>query len=234
MHSNEIVCSRATQQATIEFDCHAAINNRPLLARVLSYDQLRDQAITVAQPRFLIPCAAHSLILACLHRVAHHNTDDLLWLSDFACLVQAMSDVDQDDFCKVAAEIKVRRVCAASLRAAGDTLGRDDLSRLAARLEPEMAGDEPTAIYLRENRHPVGDALIRWKSLGSLSQKARFAMEMVFPSRKFLRWKYGTDGYGLYARNLWDVLRLILRGIFRKPAKSPSNAVPNRRGPSHS
>lgn len=234
MHSNEVVCRRQTREANIEFDCHLAINNRPLMARLLTYDELRAQAGQATSLDCLIPSKPHSLLLACLHRVAHHNTEDLLWLSDLSFLVQKMSHQERAEFCQLCQTKRTRLVCASGLDAAAATLKRADLKELSANLDPANALNEPTAVYLRSNRNAVGDAFVRWKSLDSTSKKLRYAWELVFPKREFLRWKYGRSDFYSYILNLRYVIQLIFGGLSHKKAQDTTDRASgklNRQGP---
>src|SRR5262249_51587245 len=64
-------------------DLHWAISNRPLFARMLSFDELRRDARPIATlgADALAPAPVHALILACVHRVAHHDdAPTLIWL----------------------------------------------------------------------------------------------------------------------------------------------------------
>lgn len=77
------------------FDLHWKIANPQLFADLLSYDDLHTEAVAVpalgehARAVDGIP----ALVLACVHRMAHHNDSiDLLWLYDIHLLATGMDE----------------------------------------------------------------------------------------------------------------------------------------------
>src|SRR5581483_5776155 len=66
-------------------DVHWRVSNVRAFADVLSYDEMARDAVPLASlgDRAWGPCPVHALLLASVHRVAHHaDTDHLLWLFD--------------------------------------------------------------------------------------------------------------------------------------------------------
>src|SRR5262249_29782310 len=107
-------------------DVHLRIGNPQLFADVLSYDELADAAIPIpnlhAEGRG--PGNVHSLLLACVHRVAHHgDPDHLIWLYDIALLAGTFDEIDWDRFLTLAFQRKVASVCRRSLERAVDRFG---------------------------------------------------------------------------------------------------------------
>lgn len=232
LHSNEVVCRRETNGVSIEFDCHFEINNRPILARLISYEELRSAA-NLQQNGVLLPCNEHSLLLACMHRVAHNNTEDLLWLSDFAHIADAMNESQRERFVELCREKSASQICEASLRSAATNLGRNDLTDLADALREITTDNEPSAIYLREGRSTTGDAYVRWNSLGSTKQKLLYVGELLFPSRQFLTWKYGPTSRFRLLKNARDLFAMIVGHSSSNPSNPDISdaAKANRAGP---
>lgn len=232
LHSNQIVFRRDINETNMEFDCHFAINNRPIFARLLTIEELR--AKSRQDGRFLFPSLEHSLLLACIHRVAHNNTNDLLWLCDFSYIVGAMSESQKKAFLELCHRKSVRQICGASLSAAGTTLKNDELLSLAKALECNAQAVEPTAVYLRPSRTAVGDAFVRWNSLDSTEKKAKYVCELLFPSRSFLEWKYSDKKNFLLIRNALHLLKLLLRYVNTNDNRTPNGpgmSYETRQGP---
>ena len=60
-----------------------------------------------------------SLLLACVHRAAHHGlSDDLLWIFDIHLLAQQFFEDEWTDFVSLATKHEVRALCAAGLLSA--------------------------------------------------------------------------------------------------------------------
>ena len=230
LHSNEVVCKRSFGDVVIEFDCHHAINNRPLLARLLPYEEIAESARRSENDDVLIPSNVHSLMIACIHRVAHNNTDDLVWLSDFKYLVTRMSAAEKQEFVDECQRKRICQICLAGIESAAATLRVPELVDLAAQIQAIGSRDEPTSVYLRAGRSPVGDALIRWKTQGSLRKQILYGAELLFPNRAYLAWKYGTHGSiaKRYLFSLLDALGLAARGISQRNLDVDG---PKRNGP---
>ncbi len=232
LHSNEVVCRRRTQGTMIEFDCHFEINNRPLLAQLLSYDELRQSATCPGDRNdILVPSLKHSLLLACIHRTAHGNTEDLLWLYDFAYLAEGMTNDERRDFVVTCRRKNATQICHYSLKAAAETLNKPLLMELADQLTSDTGEVEPTAVYLRESRSAVGDAMIRWQSLNSKRAKITYCRELLLPSQNFLNWKYGIEGRWRRLRNGFELVRMALTLLVGKSEKPGGEQ--QRQGPTH-
>lgn len=239
LHSNEVVCRRTVNGVSLEFDCHFAINNRPLLAKLLNYDELKARAVPIEMKTAnsgeridsLVPCLEHSLFLACIHKVAHNNTEDLLWLSDFSHIANAMDQSQIEAFLRLCQDKMASRICAAGIRSAGSSLRHRDLCAIAKQLDSDSKPNEPTAVYLRDNRSSGGDAFVRWNSLETLRKKAYYLAELLFPKRSFLVWKYGANSPFPYLRNIKDLVEMIAKAIFAQVRRVKEPGATNRQGP---
>ncbi|MCU1383748.1 MAG: hypothetical protein JWL71_2445, partial [Acidobacteria bacterium] len=123
-------------------DVHWRISNVLAFRDVLTYADLAREAM--ALPRLgrhaLGPGTVHSLLLACIHRVAHHNNStQLLWLYDIHVLADALDDRGRDRLMAIADARGVRAVCAASLHAAADAFG-GRTRELATRIDARRGG----------------------------------------------------------------------------------------------
>src|SRR4029078_6314769 len=70
-------------------DLHWKISNRPVVADLLTFEELQAQSVPVPAlgPRARRLGDVHALILACVHMAAHHrNLEHLLWCYDLHLL----------------------------------------------------------------------------------------------------------------------------------------------------
>jgi putative nucleotidyltransferase-like protein len=177
-----------------QLDVHWRISNVLALAGVLTYADVAARACALPQisREALAPCATHSLLIACVHRVAHHrDSANLLWLYDVALLADSLDEADRTSFAALATERRVRAVCAASLRRAGDAFGgaAGDLARRVA--PPDGAPDEPSAALLSPRLRLVDLLAVDMRSLDSWSKRVQLVREHVFPSRAYMLARYG-------------------------------------------
>jgi hypothetical protein len=78
-----------------QLDIHWRISNVLALAGVLTYADVAARACPLPHlsGEALAPCATHSLLIACVHRIAHHrNSANLLWLYDVALLADSLDE----------------------------------------------------------------------------------------------------------------------------------------------
>jgi hypothetical protein len=151
----------------------------------------RARTISVRGQAMRTPGAADSLLLACVHRAAHHAlSEDLLWLYDIHLLAARFSAGEWSDFVALASKQRVRMLCGSGLSAARDcfhtSLPSDLLSRLTGHAEPE-----PSAIYLRKGLTRL-ERLVA--DLREMKPRARLQLlaEHLLPPASYINQKYDT------------------------------------------
>ncbi len=94
------------------FDLHWQISNVEIVSHFLDFDEMWGRSITAARLGMRIPSYLDSLLLACVHRVAHHNRSRaVLWLYDIHLLVAALPPEDLLLFHRCAADREVGELC---------------------------------------------------------------------------------------------------------------------------
>lgn len=136
------------------------------------------------------PGAMHALLIACVHRVAHHrDRDEMKWLYDIHLLAPTLSSDEWTALAVVARDRAVMQVVAGSLRRANERFPSAPLTAVLHRPEWEQeTGTEPSARYLR--RHTRAGQLL--DDLGQLDGAARLRLlkEHLFPSRDYMKNTY--------------------------------------------
>jgi hypothetical protein len=199
------------------YDVHWQISNSALFATLWSFEELVSQAVPVpalhVHARTLAP--VHALLLACLHRVAHHhNSQRLIWLYDLHLLAQSLTCAEQGEFVRLAGHKHVRAICRHGLELAQHCFATPVAADLLAalRLPDDHATWEATARFLSPHQR-------RWQllradlhALPGWLNKVRLLQEHVLPPATYLLTHYGTT-----RRALLPVLYLhrALRGFWR-------------------
>ncbi len=204
-----------TREPGMVYDVHWSATNVPAFDAVLRYDELRTRSLPL--PR-LSPHArglshVDALLLACIHRVAHHHDSDrLIWLVDIDLLRQKMSRDEHERFWRSAAEGRVVGVCERSIAAADAWSSRapHDLAEEFLSKE-ERTREEPSRVFLDRDITHGG---VMAASLRALPWRARMTRlwQLAFPPAEFIRQRFG-------ARNpltlpWWYVYRAV-RGVAR-------------------
>ena len=192
-------------------DVHWRISNVIAFADVLSYEEIARDAVGLPGlgSDAIGPCAVHSLMLACVHRIAHHpDSADLLWLYDVHLLADRLTLDEQNRFVALAEDRRVRAVCASSLHDAVQAFG-GCAGDLAARVAPPAGTVEPTSAFLTARRRPVELLTADLRALDRWPQRLQLLREHMFPRRDYMFVCYGTRrAFSLP----WLYLRRIVAG----------------------
>lgn len=201
-------------------DLHWKVTNPHVFADTLTFDELSTAARAVPQlgddARTLSD--VHALILACVHRVAHHqNCDRLIWSFDIHLLVSAMDPRQHAEFLELACVKRLRSVCAAGLDSALCRFGTRHPAGWRDRLQTGSAGEvEPTAAFLQQRLRRIDILRSDLLAVRGWARKIRLIREHLFPPADFVRARYGSDIPVLFA-----YVDRILGGVgkwFRAPS----------------
>ena len=176
-------------------DVHWRVLNPQRFAGLLSYDEIAAAAVALPAlgPGARAPAAVHALLLACVHRLAHHSDGDrLLWLYDIHLLASGLSPPEHDELVRLAAEKRVAHLCVAGLSAAAQWFG-PALPEALLRALTELAAQEPLEDFLR-------DGATRWHLLRSdlaaldgWRARLRLLREHLFPPAAYMLRRYGVS-----------------------------------------
>jgi hypothetical protein len=182
-----------TRAPGMVYDVHWSATNVPAFDAALRFDDVRTRAISLPGlgPHARGLSHVDALLLACIHRIAHHHDSDrLIWLVDIELLRARMSRGEHERFWRQAAEGRVVGVCARSIAAADAWLSRQphDLAEEFLSHEERMR-EEPSRVFLdREITH--GGVMAA--SLRALPWRARIERlrQLAFPPAEFIRARF--------------------------------------------
>ncbi|HYR27744.1 MAG TPA: nucleotidyltransferase family protein, partial [Thermoanaerobaculia bacterium] len=177
------------------YDVHWAVANTPVFAGALPFDELLARSVALPAISEHARGLSHvdALLLACIHRVAHHHDSErLIWLCDIALLRDRMSEEEHRAFWRLAVERRIVGICVRSVELAGDWMSRPNRYPPEDYLTPvEVARDEPSRTFMnrRITRGRVLAANLRalpWRS------RAWRLWQLAFPPRRFMERSFGT------------------------------------------
>jgi hypothetical protein len=222
MHQVDYV-RRDPSGLTHVFDFHWKISNRQAVADALTYDDLAAGARPIPElgPSARGSAAVAALVFACVHRVAHHSTDErLIWLYDIHLLAQAMSSSDVEAFVELSKERSVTLICADGLLAARRAFATALPAGLLEQLKPmdRTAPAEPSAALLTAEPTLANELLSDLKAV-SWGQRVRLLREHAFPPAGYMRSAYMVTNPAwlpaLYTHRLVRGAWRLLRGAAR-------------------
>ena len=183
------------------YDFHWKLANRLAVADMLSYDELADGAVAIPAlgPHARGLGRVHALMLACVHRVAHHPADErLIWIHDIHLLSGSMSREEARALASLAVDRGVSAVCADGLAAAqrwfGTVLPEGLLDALTARPRGEP---EASAVFLRPDGSRAEELLSDLRALPDWPTRLRLLYEHAFPSPAYMSGMYMVSNRAL-------------------------------------
>ncbi|HUK33452.1 MAG TPA: nucleotidyltransferase family protein [Vicinamibacterales bacterium] len=172
-------------------DVHWSISNVRAFGAVLSYDELARDSVDVPAlgPHARAASPVHALLIACVHRVAHHgDTAQLLWLFDIHLLARGLTPVERESFAALVTSRRMRSVCVRSLTLAQEAFGGVDEQWIASLCSPEAA-DEPTAAFVGGGLRQA-DILKSDLAATAWTSKISLLKEHLFPPASYMRQRY--------------------------------------------
>jgi hypothetical protein len=179
------------------YDVHWSVTNSPLFADMIRFGEARARAVALPEVSEHARGLSHvdALLLACIHRVAHHHdTERLLWLYDIALLRDRMPRDEHALFWKLAAERRVAGVCIRSIELANEWCGRAPRHEAQEFLaDAQLRADEPSRVYL-DRELTYGRMMI--SDFGALPWRARMRRlwQLALPPREFMRESFPDRG----------------------------------------
>lgn len=148
-------------------EIHLRALNPEVFADALDFNAARAAAVPVPTlPGAVTLSPPYALLLACLHRVAHHldqTAHRVIWLYDIHLLAAAMTTREWQTFTRLASAARVRAVCRDSLERTRAALGTTLPPEV---LEVLVTDDyEPSAAFL----HPLRELDVRMSDLRAAS-----------------------------------------------------------------
>jgi hypothetical protein len=197
------------------YDVHWDVSNSAVVRDALPFDALIRRAIAVPHigPEALAPSHVDALLLACLHRVAHHHDNErLIWLYDIHLLRESMSHEEHGRFWRLAAERRIVTICERSIDLADAWFATSAHDRAADWLsDDERTRIEPSAAFLDRDRRRASVLRGDLQSLGWRSRLRRLR-ELALPPVAFMRQSFpSAPAVALPALYVWRGAR----GVFR-------------------
>lgn len=173
-------------------DLHWRVANPRSFADALSFDAAWRSSISVpaVAPAVRTLGIADALLLACLHRVAHHqDAPDLLWLWDIHLLAGRLTDEAWMAFLDRAERTGMRAVSVRGLEMARDRFATRIPAGALERLT--TAGPvEPAARFIGGDLRIVDIVRADLASAGNWRNRASLLREHLFPPRAYMRALY--------------------------------------------
>jgi len=175
-----------------DVDIHWRVANPQVVSQALTHDELIERSVIVCAEGYSmrVPSPVDALLLACVHRVAHHPGDEQrVWIEDIHRLASGLDSSEWKAFVARAASRSIRAICLQGLARAREAFHTTvPLDVLAALSE---ANGEPSAVFLGTRLRPIDRLAADLRALGPLAA-AHLLREHLFPPAEYMRRKYGV------------------------------------------
>lgn len=176
------------------YDVHWQVANPAAFRDVLPFDTIRAGAVPLEAfgPHGLGPSLPHALLIACIHRAAHHDASErLIWMTDIRLLLRAATPAEVAEFCRLADALRLTAIChdacARTARLFGDL-------RIPGLLEnAALDRREPTRAYLGAPS-PLRRLWLDLVALGTWRRRAALLREHLVPPPDYIRAMPGSHG----------------------------------------
>jgi hypothetical protein len=173
-------------------DLHWRVTNPLAFAGALPFGRLWRRSVPIAPlGGARTPSPVDAVMLASLHRVAHHGDESpLRWLMDIHLLAGRLKSTEWADLVREARLNRLSAVCARSLARVRVRFGTD----VPAGVIESLAADSPAAIepvFLGRGVSPLGVFLSDWRAVGSWAGRLRLLRDHLCPPMSYIRARYG-------------------------------------------
>ena len=178
-------------------DLHWKVANPQVFSDLVSYEELKASA--VALPALGIGAwglsDVHALLIACVHRVAHHyDAEMLIWLYDVHLVASRLSRAEWHTFEDLCVGRGVAHVCLRSLERASAAFGTMLPPFVTSASERVVSATEAaTAAFLEPGRRHVEQVVGDLRALPSWGDRARLVRQHVFPPASYMRGSYAPS-----------------------------------------
>lgn len=181
-----------------DIDLHQRINSATVLARLFSFEELRNRArpLTGLGPDVLGTGPLDSLMIACFHRQVHaespyfvngrdaHDPNRMIWLADIHLLAQSLNVMDWLELSRLCIAKGLGTIVAQGLRAAQVTFGTQLPVATLQKLDNQPTQTAPQR-YLSSG--PARRTVLNITATPGFVEKLRYLGELFLPPPDYVR-----------------------------------------------
>ena len=175
------------------YDVHFRPVNPHVFAEALTFKEVSAEAVNVSPlgPLARGTSAKHAVLLACLHRVAHHPREDrLIWLYDLHLLAERLGEQEWRQLTRLADDKNVSGVVGAGLATARHVFRTKLPDGLTEALEQHsLEAAEPSRVFIA-GPNKIGVLLSDLSVVPRWRDRVRLLAQHVFPSSTYMMRRY--------------------------------------------
>jgi hypothetical protein len=182
------------------YDVHFRAVNPHVFDNAMPYEELAEETIPIEPlgPFARGTSPRHALLLACLHRVAHHPGDDrMIWLYDIHLLAGRMTTDELRRFARLAADKSVSGVVGAGLAAARAVFHTALPDGLIDELDERSSRANEASRSFINGHSKMGELWSDLRVVPRWRDRVRLLGQHVFPSSAYMLRRYDARSRAL-------------------------------------
>ena len=203
---------RLSSGSAINIDLHQRISNRQILARVFNAAELfkRGTCVESLGNTITIPCPIDSILIACLHRLGHHHTEErIAWLHDIHLLTASLDAQDWQSLLDRAYTKKISAITLDALLLCEQLFDTQLPFETIQEFQTTTRKSEASSIFLERDLSEWHYVWADIKSMPSFYAALRLVCESLFPNPAYIRRQMQTRSA------VWGYLKRFWRGFKR-------------------
>ena len=195
-------------------DLHWRLSNPQRFGDALSHAELlgRARPIPALGTGALGPGTVDALLIACIHRIAHHlDAERLIWSYDIHLLAETLEPCEWQELIARARERQVALACHRGLASAREHFATSLPASLMEGLAVAARTERSMRAYLDGHSRHISRVVDDFRSAGSIRRALRMARQHMLPPPAYMREVYAPASSAplpwLYARRVWGGAR---------------------------
>ncbi len=197
----------------VNIDLHWRINNRQILAKTYTVDELilDGKNLSLDDSQITIPSNVDSLLISCIHRLGHHHTEErLTWLNDINLLANTLSANEWQSLLEKASSKQISAITLDALALCVELFNTSFPHEIKDKLLELSQQKELSQIFLKRNLPEWKYFYYEIKALKNWNTRLLLINENIFPSPSYVRQQMQTKSTILaYIKRFWRGLKRV-------------------------
>ncbi len=202
-----------SDKVALNIDLHWRINNRQILSNSFSYSELSSRAQSIQELGFATLTPVDHLLVACLHRLGHHQREErLAWLYDMHLLAENLSPQEWQTLAERATDKQIAAITLDALMLCQSLFETAVEMSITDVLKLSAKQTEPSAIFLQRDLPEWRILRHELAALENTKLRLRWLYETLIPSPAYMRQQMQRDSLLLaHSERLWRGIKRIFR-----------------------
>jgi hypothetical protein len=203
---------RLSSNSVLNIDLHQRISNRQILAGVFTAAELFEHGVCIEPfgKSINIPSPVDSILIACLHRLGHHHTEErIIWLYDIHLLAENLDTQNWQSLLNRARTKNISAITLDALLLCRQLFGTQLPAQALQEFNSTSQETETSSIFLNRDLPEWRYVWADLKSMPSIAAALCLVWENLFPNPDYIRRQMQTRSA------VWGYLKRFWRGFKR-------------------